>query len=246
MNCRNPRYRWDSLSNLRAILRQFLILFMNRSAMLRSLHRSPSYSRGDLRFDLGGIAAPIPLASIRSTNALESYPLSAIAQPSSNPAIRLPDCVTPCFSPPVKFYLNGLPSLSTAARIFALNPPPLFPRSWDSCPPLFWDAPAAAWLAFAVGAVDEDEVHVGTFCKGFARPPPDAPPRPSGEALIGAVPVAVLGREHPPRRSGARHPHHGFDESLAILFIPDPYIGIFPQKIVQVNSLCQHALAASG
>ena len=108
--------------------------------------------------------------------------------------------------------------------------------------------------------VDEDELHVGVSDKGVLHPLPDAPLRPSGEAFVDAVPVAVLGREHPPRRSGTRHPQHRFDEALAILFVPNPYVGAIPQKgeklcpfvwryfpvwhasIIQVNSLCQHYL----
>ena len=143
----------------------------------------------------------------------------------------------------------------------ALNPPLLLPRPWDFCPPFFRGAPAAAWRSLAIGAVDEDELHVGVSDKCVAHPPPDAPTRPSGEALIDTVPDAELGRERPPRHSGTRHPHHGFDEAPAILFVPNPYVGAIPQKgenlwplvwryfpvwhasIIQVNSLCQHPLA---
>ena len=69
--------------------------------MLRSLYSAASHPRGDLRFDLGGIAASIPLASINWTNSLELHPLSAIAHFPSNPAINLSDCAmsalfTPC------------------------------------------------------------------------------------------------------------------------------------------------------
>ena len=109
--------------------------------MLCSLHSSSSYDRGDLRFDLGGITASIPIASINSTNLLESYPLSAITYSPSNPAINLSDCVISFLSPPVRMNRNGLPRLSTVTWIFALNPPLLFPRAWDDWPPFLGALP---------------------------------------------------------------------------------------------------------
>ena len=68
-----------------ATRRYCLALDQNRSHRFRSRYVCRSYPRGTLRFDLGGITASAPRASIAPTKASLSYPRSAMTTSGSWP-----------------------------------------------------------------------------------------------------------------------------------------------------------------
>jgi hypothetical protein len=62
------------------------------------------------------------------------------------------------------------------------------------------------------GAVDENFFEICILCQSGKDTMPDATPRPSGKALIDAIPGAKLGRQIAPGTSRTGDPQHPFDK----------------------------------
>ena len=80
------------------------------------------------------------------------------------------------------------------------------------------------------GAVDDEVLHVGLIDEMLMHTFPYPAITPAGEPLVDAVPIAIGGWEHPPLRTGARHPQHALDETLAIGLLSNVQSGLAAKK----------------
>ncbi len=121
-------------------------LNQNRSTKFRSLYRSRSCARCTLRFFWDEITASAPCASIASTTALLSYPLSPITTAMGTSSINAFAWVTSAAWPGVRINFTGRPSPLTPPCVFVPNPPRLRPdvcSSWPPVPSAFFGAGCA-------------------------------------------------------------------------------------------------------
>jgi hypothetical protein len=66
---------------------------------------------------------------------------------------------------------------------------------------------------------------------------PDATVAPAGEAFVDGVPVAILGRQQSPLRSGAIHPQHALDKPLAFRRVANVHVRAIPQELQNLRPL---------
>ena len=87
------------------------------------------------------------------------------------------------------------------------------------------------------GAVDDQLLHVRVIDKMLVQCFPYSLIAPSGESLVDAVPVTILGREQPPLRPRPAHPDDSLDESLALSFLSDVQAGPATKELQYLSPL---------
>lgn len=70
-------------------------------------------------------------------------------------------------------------------------------------------------------AVDDQVFHIWVVNEMLMHPFPDSLVTPACEALIDAVPVAVVLWQKSPLGTAASHPEYGFDKPMALGFLTD-------------------------
>ena len=86
-------------------------------------------------------------------------------------------------------------------------------------------------------AVDDQVLHVGVIDQVLMHSLPNSALAPSGEPLVNAVPSSVLGREHPPLRTGTGNPQHGIDKPSTLSFLAYVQVCLVPEELANLRPL---------
>jgi len=103
--------------------------------------------------------------------------------------------VQSCACPGVSSKRRGLPSASTGAWIFVLNPPRLGPSAWSSA---FFESAGAVLMSPHDGAVDHRVLVIAIGCQVLKDALPDAGFGPAVEPPVRILPVAEALRQVAP------------------------------------------------
>jgi hypothetical protein len=85
--------------------------------------------------------------------------------------------------------------------------------------------------------VDDEVFHVRFLNEMLVHSLPDATVAPPGEPFVDGVPVAILGRQQSPLRSGAIHPQHALDKPLAFRRVANVHVRAIPQELQNLRPL---------